>query len=214
MPPPVVLVHGFGSSFDHGWRATGWVDVLRDEGREPLGGDLAGHGAAGGPADPESYRGFEQAVLGWWPDDSTADAVGFSLGGQVVLRLAAECPDRFRRLVVLGVGDAVLRPPEDRERPDQMNDTVFERLIDATRNDASALRALLASRPRLLDPDLLRQVRHEVLVVIGSEDFTGPANELAASLPSARSVVVPGLDHFGLPGDQRAMEACLEFLSG
>jgi pimeloyl-ACP methyl ester carboxylesterase len=44
---PVLLVHGLASSFEHNWRATGWVDILADEGRTALGMDLPGHG--GGP---------------------------------------------------------------------------------------------------------------------------------------------------------------------
>ena len=31
---PVLLIHGVGSSFEHNWRATGWVDLLEDEGGE------------------------------------------------------------------------------------------------------------------------------------------------------------------------------------
>ena len=33
---PVILVHGLASSFEHGWRETGWVDLLRDGGREVI----------------------------------------------------------------------------------------------------------------------------------------------------------------------------------
>ena len=29
---PVVLVHGFASSFERNWQETGWTDLLRDEG--------------------------------------------------------------------------------------------------------------------------------------------------------------------------------------
>ena len=28
----LILLHGFGSSFDHNWQQTGWVDILADFG--------------------------------------------------------------------------------------------------------------------------------------------------------------------------------------
>jgi pimeloyl-ACP methyl ester carboxylesterase len=215
--PPVVLVHGFASSFDHGWQATGWADVLADEGREVLGADLPGHGAAQRPTEPAAYHGFERAALDWWPPDTATDAVGFSLGGQVLLRLAAEHPHRFRRLVVLGVGGSVLAPDRDTAGPDtpadEMIDMVFGRLIEAARNEPAALRALLASRPTLVTEDVLRRVRLPVLLVIGSADFTGSADRLAELLPDATLTVVPGADHFGLPFDYRTIEAALRFLA-
>ena len=45
MAVPVVLVHGFGTSFDLTWMSNGWVDLLGDEGRQVVGVDLLGHGA-------------------------------------------------------------------------------------------------------------------------------------------------------------------------
>ena len=30
---PVVLVHGLGSSAEHGWRPAGWIDLIADAGR-------------------------------------------------------------------------------------------------------------------------------------------------------------------------------------
>src|SRR5439155_19265427 len=53
---PVVLVHGFGSSFEHGWREPGWADILADGGREVIGVDLLGHGESSKPLDPAAYR--------------------------------------------------------------------------------------------------------------------------------------------------------------
>ena len=43
---PVVLVHGLGSSSEHGWRASGWIDLLRDAGRRAVPIDILGHGPA------------------------------------------------------------------------------------------------------------------------------------------------------------------------
>ena len=55
---PVVLVHGFASSFERNWREPGWVDLLEEEGRSVIGVDLLGHGQAAKPADPAAYAGY------------------------------------------------------------------------------------------------------------------------------------------------------------
>src|SRR5215218_8867716 len=41
---PVVLVHGWGGSFEATWRAPGWEALLEDAGRRVIGVDLLGHG--------------------------------------------------------------------------------------------------------------------------------------------------------------------------
>src|SRR5215207_954539 len=105
---PVALVHGLGSSFEHGWRSAGWIDLLADAQREVIAVDILGHGKADAPHDPFAYAHLEQSVAAALPDE-TIDAIGFSLGSMMLLRLAAARPERFGRLVVIGVGDNVFR---------------------------------------------------------------------------------------------------------
>ena len=90
---PVALVHGLGSSFEHGWRSTGWTDLLADSGRDVVAVDILGHGTAERPYDPTAYRHLETSVGAALPD-GVVDAIGFSLGAQLLLRLAASDPDR------------------------------------------------------------------------------------------------------------------------
>src|SRR5579875_3106457 len=71
---PVLMVHGFASSFERNWREPGWVDVLV-------------HGAAPTPAEPEAYADLHRCVSDVLPTDTQVDAVGFSLGGQLLLRV-------------------------------------------------------------------------------------------------------------------------------
>ena len=112
---PVLLVHGFASSFERNWREPGWVDLLQDEGRQVIGVDLLGHGRADKPHDPAAYSTLEQDVAGALPADGAVDAIGFSLGAQLLLRVAAVDPGRFRRLVVGGVGENVFRAGPSRD---------------------------------------------------------------------------------------------------
>ena len=109
MPAPVLLVHGFASSFDRNWREPGWVDLLVDAGREVISTDLLGHGSAPKPHDPASYVRLESDLAALLPPGTPVDAVGFSLGARLLLSVAATRPESFGRLVVGGVGDSVLR---------------------------------------------------------------------------------------------------------
>ena len=107
---PVVLVHGLGSSFEHGWRPAGWIDLLSDAGRKVVPVDILGHGTADAPHDPEAYAHLERSVIAALPDEPV-DAIGFSMGAQLLLRAASQQPERFGRLVAIGVGTNVF---EDR----------------------------------------------------------------------------------------------------
>ena len=75
----VLLVHGFGSSFEHGWRTAGWIDLLADVGRTVVPVDILGHGTADVPHDPAAYSHLEQSVVDALPDEPV-DVIGFSLG--------------------------------------------------------------------------------------------------------------------------------------
>ena len=59
----MLLVHGFASSFALNWERNGWVDLLRDAGREVIAVDLLGHGTAPKPYDPSAYEFLEERVL-------------------------------------------------------------------------------------------------------------------------------------------------------
>ena len=50
---PIVLVHGWGGSFQTTWRQSGFTELLADAGREVIGVDLLGHGDAPKPHEPE-----------------------------------------------------------------------------------------------------------------------------------------------------------------
>jgi len=220
---PVVLVHGFASSFERNWREPGWVDLLRDEGREVIGVDLPGHGQAAKPAEPAAYAALEDSVLAVMPGTGPADAVGFSLGAQVLLRAAAARPGRFRRVVLGGIGDGVFAPadPEPAARaietgqaapPGQPTAAALAHFATAPGNDRAALAACLRRPHVALTEADLAAVAMPVLVVLGERDFAGPADRLIAALPDARLVTLPRTDHFATPKDFRFVQAALDFI--
>src|ERR1700733_9488212 len=120
----LVLLHGFGSSFDHNWRQTGWVDILADFGVTVPAIDLPGHGSSSPLTDPADYADVDEQVRRALPADGLIAGVGFSAGADLLLRLAVAEPERFDRIVLLGLGDnvfesggpsALVSPPGSRE---------------------------------------------------------------------------------------------------
>ncbi|HTX27226.1 MAG TPA: alpha/beta fold hydrolase [Streptosporangiaceae bacterium] len=101
---PVLLVHGFASSAEHNWRQPGWLDLLAEAGRDTVAVDLLGHGHAPRPTSPADYSSVEDRVAAEISGYEQVDAVGFSAGAQILLRLAAARPEQFRRLALLGIG--------------------------------------------------------------------------------------------------------------
>jgi pimeloyl-ACP methyl ester carboxylesterase len=219
---PVVLLHGFATSSARTWGENGWLDLLADAGRPAVPIDLLGHGAAERPHDPAAYTDLEGWVAERLPaGGGPVDAVGFSLGARLLLGVAAAQPDRFRRIVTLGVGrnlfeasdsDVILRALErggDAENPAA---AYFARLANHPDADREALIACLRTPPRLLTAEDCARITAPVLVVIGARDFAGPGEPLAEALPDARLVVLPGADHFSTPKDFGAIDATLRFL--
>jgi pimeloyl-ACP methyl ester carboxylesterase len=219
--PSVVLVHGLASSFDHGWREPGWVDLLTDGGRDVIPFDLPGHGRSDRPATDDPADALRDALPA---DGSPVDAVGFSAGAQTLLRLAGSGdPDdaaRFSRLVLVGVGENVFRQDDfsflaDAYEAGDAADPrwkVFVNLATTAGNDPRAMAAYLRQPKTRITDDVLAAVKVPTHVIIGDKDFAGPADTLVAKLPDATLTVLPGIDHFQAPRDFRCIDAALRFL--
>jgi pimeloyl-ACP methyl ester carboxylesterase len=221
--PPVALVHGFASSFAHGWEHNGWTDLLADAGRKVLRVDLPGHGESPPTTDPAAFADVQGTLADVIAPHAPVDAVGFSTGARLLLGLAAEDPGRLRKLVVIGVGDNLFRA-EDREPLARALDSgedvaaedigvqLFVRLARTARNDPQALAAFLRRPDRPLTGDDLARVACPVLVVIGDRDFSGPADRLVGALPEAELVTLRNVDHFAAPRDFNCINRSLGFI--
>jgi pimeloyl-ACP methyl ester carboxylesterase len=218
-----VLLHGLASSFDHNWREAGWVDLLGEGGHEVLELDLPGHGKGPHETDPAAYADVAALVADRIPDVGELDGVGFSLGGQTLLHIAARWPDRFRRIAILGLGDGILIPsgrsPDalaeaitGENEPAEHTARLFRRLVRTAGNDPAAIATFVRRPPQPLDLDLLGRITCPVLFVVGENDFTGAPDKLAAAVPQARQVVLSNTDHFGLTMDYRCVNEVLDFL--
>jgi len=217
---PVLLVHGLASSFEHNWKVPGWVDLLEAEGREMIGVDLPGHGPH--PADPATTDPIDviaDAISGY----DQVDAVGFSMGAQLLLRLAGREPQRFAKLITIGVGNGVVDPDAgsgiraDRFLDETSEDAVsqlFLRMLKSAGNDAASVRGFLDyGRQHPGGRAQVERIACPTLVLIGDKDFAAPADKLAAAIPGAALVTLRGVDHFSAVNDFACLDAALRFLA-
>ncbi len=220
-PRAVILLHGFGSSFDHNWRQTGWVDILADFGVTVPAIDLPGHGSSLPLTDPAGYTDVDEEIRRALPAEGLIAAVGFSAGAELLLRLALAEPERFDRIVLLGLGDnvfesgdpaALVAALEGSEEPEDVQARLFRRLAQSAGNDPRALSAFLRRPRRPVTDEELSGLQCPILVVLGDRDMVGSADRLMAALPSASLVTLAGVDHFATPSDFGAIDATIKFL--
>jgi len=221
--PPIVLVHGLGSSFDNNWRLTGWADILAAEGREVVGFDLPGHGAAPRrDATSESpvtllaarLREFGQPV----------DLVGFSAGARLSLATVGEHPDLIRRAVVMGIGDSMVQPLDDShlaladaiEHDGGENASAMTRMlrqiITKSGNNHADVAAYVRFQHEPPNLALVAEADVPVLVVLGEDDGVAPADRIMATLRDGRLLMLPRTDHYATVTSFAAQDAVLSFL--
>lgn len=228
-----MLLHGFAGSTQRTWAEAGWLDLIRDTGRPVLGIDLLGHGTSDHPSDPVAYDALESTVLAELPSDPV-DVIAFSAGGRIALHLAAAHPQRFNRLVVAGLGENVFREEaaaRDAAEGRPAGNDVLADALAAGETDGHPFMRWLAreSAEADLDHDVLvaflrrpnppplgaaelALVQAPVLLVMGDQDWAGPAEPLAAALPDASVVGLRGVDHFATPRNMGFMDAAFDFL--
>ncbi len=218
----LILLHGFGSSFDHNWRQSGWVDILADFGVTVPVLDLPGHGSSPPLTDPADYADVDEVVRRALPAEGLIAGVGFSAGAELLLRVAVAEPERFDRIALLGLGDnvfesgdpaALVSALESSEEPEDVRARLFRRLAQSAGNNPRALSAFLRRPRQTVTEEELSRLRCPVLVVLGERDWVGPADRLMAALPSASLVMLAGVDHFATPSDFGAIDATVKFLN-
>jgi len=219
---PVVLHHGLGADLEV-WRPQ--IDHLRPS-RRVLAFDMRGHGRS--PRAPE--YGVDSAVSDL--EDVTAGLprfwlVGHSFAGVVLTAFASRHPERLHGLVYVdALGDARDPPPEVREyfrthdaamTPDRLQEAYLEMLgpmakpatqrqvlQSVARMDLPAFAALRASMLEMAPPRHFNGPKFAI-------DAEGPDNpRMASRLPGIRRVVIPGVSHWLMLDDPRAVNAALD----
>lgn len=218
--PPLVLVHGLAM------QAKDWSPLLEHfQGRRVYALDLLGAGGSDRPADAEySVRAHTETVRRFMDALSLrqADVLGVSMGGWIALRLAAEHPERVRRLVL--VSSAGFDFPTDiregtfaprtladlrammalqSDRPAALPEFVLRDLLRELQKQDRVVRATTRSiltRRDVMEGRLSR-VRMPVLLVSGTSDRIVPFDvsaRMKAAMPHATLVALPGCGHIAV----------------
>jgi pimeloyl-ACP methyl ester carboxylesterase len=227
---PIVLVHGFASNKEVNWVAPGWVTTLTRAGRRVIALDNRGHGDSSKLYDPAAYH---SAIMA---DDvraliehlglRRADVMGYSMGARITAFLALLHPDKVRSAVLGGLGihlvegvglpDTIADALEAPSLADVSDPTayLFRAFAEQTKADLRALAACLRGSRQTLSPAEVGRIAVPLLVAVGSEDpIAGSPQALAALIPGAKALTIPGRDHMLAVGDKVFRSAVLEFLS-
>jgi pimeloyl-ACP methyl ester carboxylesterase len=223
MPNPVVLLHGFTGSVRSTWKPTGLIELLADFGRQAIAIDLPGHGQAELKThDPADYAELEAKLLATLPE-GPLDGVGFSAGARILLSMASMEPDRWGKLVVAGVGNNLFERDADsgsriaeaiagEAAEDDTFAQTFARYASEPGQDGAALAAFMQRKHATLGVEELAKISAPTAVVLGTEDFAGPADPLLEALPDAQLFALRGVDHFATPKDFGFIDAVLGWL--
>jgi pimeloyl-ACP methyl ester carboxylesterase len=226
---PLILLHGYMGTGAH-MLEYGSADRIASQGHCVVLPDLRGHGESAKPHDPAAYPPDVLANdvlalvehLGF--GEGEYDLGGYSLGARIVVRALARGA-KPGRAIVAGQGLAKVAGPQG----DGVNRRVLTALVDGAELEPDSREARMAqwistsgSDPQallyLLDSfvptpeDALRRITVPTLVAIGDQDERSDADELAALLPDARFVRVPG-DHVGAFTAPELAAEIIEFLS-
>jgi pimeloyl-ACP methyl ester carboxylesterase len=215
----VLLVHGLDRSARLDWVEPGWPQALAVAGRGTIAVDLPGHGSCP-VARPVavSVSAIVAALLATIEatGEEQIDVVGYSLGARLVWPLAAT--GRVRRLVLGGLNPndpmagldvgllaAVVRGEAESSQPKLAR--LAGRIARAA-DPESMLRLVEALSTHLFDP-AVDVPTVPTLLIAGADDR--PLDQLAATLPAAAHVVVPG-NHVGALLSPEFRAAVLDFI--
>ena len=206
---PTLMLHGFLASAELNWFAPGIAAAVAAAGRQVIAPDLRGHGNSAAPVDPAAWTSdvlaADQEALIAHLGLTEYDLVGYSLGARTAVRLVTRGA-RPARLVLGGMGDSGLMAAgaraamfEDSIRhgeaaQDPRAGRRVQAMLAAGGLVPEAMLGVLASFVATSEAQL-RAIDTPTLVVCGArDDDNGSAEGLAALLPNARAVRIPG-DH-------------------
>ena len=226
---PVVLVHGFASTKEVNWVHPGWVTTLNRAGRRVIALDNRGHGKSSKLYEPEDYHTVKMAedvrALLDHLKIARADVMGYSMGARITAYLALDYPERVRSAILGGLGirlvDGVGLPQsvaDALEAPSLADVTdptgrTFRAFAEQTRSDLKALAACIRGSRQTLSQDEARDIHVPLLIAVGTKDtVAGSAQELAALVPGAQALDIPGRDHMLAVGDRVFKDGAVQFL--
>jgi non-heme chloroperoxidase len=90
----------------------------------------------------------------------------------------------------------------------------FRAFADQTKSDRKALAACIRGSRQVLSREQAAMIVMPTLVAVGTTDtVAGSAQELAALIPGAKALDIPGRDHMLAVGDKVFKAAVVDFLN-
>jgi pimeloyl-ACP methyl ester carboxylesterase len=227
---PILLIHGFASNHRMNWVGPRWVETFTGAGRRVIAFDNRGHGQSQKFYAPADYRldlmTRDAANLLAHLGIERADVMGYSMGARIASFLALAEPLLLRSLVLGGLGDRLVRDgglpdaiAEALEAPslDSLTDPtqrLFRGFAEQTKSDPAALAACVRGSHRSLALEEAALINQPTLVAVGERDtLAGDPSKLAALLPRAEALMIPGRDHNLAVGDKAFKAGVLDFLA-
>lgn len=226
---PIVLIHGFASNHAVNWVNTMWTKTLTHAGRRVILLDNRGHGASETPYDPSAFHSATMARDALNLMDhlgvARADVMGYSMGARITAHLALMAPERVRSALLgglgihlvegvglpLGIADA-MEAPSLADLGDPMQ-RMFRAFAEQTKSDLKALAACIRGSRQTLTREEVASLAMPVLVSVGTkDDVAGSGPALAALIPGAQALEIPGRDHNLAVGDKVHKAGVLAFL--
>lgn len=227
--PPLLLIHGFGSSGKVNWVDTGWVETLTKAGYQAITIDNRGHGGSRKLYDARLYFAHDMAMdakrLLEYLGIEQAPILGYSMGARIAAYLALQHPERVKCAVWGGMGMNLISGLADSEEiisaltADSLADVrgktgrQFRIFAEHTGADKAALAACMVSSREPMPEAEVRRIDVPVLVAVGADDeMAGSPTPLAELLPRGEAFTIERRDHMRATGDPQFKQATLEFL--
>ncbi|HEY9217987.1 MAG TPA: alpha/beta hydrolase [Phenylobacterium sp.] len=232
----VVLLHGFASNRNEGWRRTGWYGAFERRRMRCVALDQRGHGESAKLYEPQAYTREKLAgdliALLDHLELPRVDLFGYSMGTRTAMQAAIDAPDRLSNLILGGIGERLFETRTAAPEPGGMSmaqamlaedpETItpamlrsFRHFADEQGEDRRALAAFTEAKNPPLDRAALEALPVPVLVVAGQRDQgAGDPEGLAAVFPDGRGKTIPGCDHFSAIPHALTKAAVFDFLDG
>ena len=227
---PIVLVHGFASNKEVNWVHPGWVAALTllvgARSRSTTAGMARRASSTTLPAITAPPWRKMSALCSIILKIERADVMGYSMGARITAFLAVNQPARMRSAILGGLGirlvegvglpESIAEALEAPSQSDVQDPTgrLFRIFAEQTKSDLRALAACIRGSRQTLSRAEVAGIRMPVLVAVGTTDqVAGNAHELAALIPGARALDIPGRDHMLAVGDKVYKAGVIDFLN-
>ncbi|NRA86983.1 MAG: alpha/beta hydrolase [Rhizobiales bacterium] len=227
--PPILLIHGFGSTHINNWVQPGWVEFLLNAGYFVVMFDNRGHGMSQKLYDSADYDVHKMA------DDAhnlmvhlnikKYNVLGYSMGARISAFVAMQNPASVKRVILGGLGYNIIDGTPGVQQianglfANTLEDVkdklgrMFRIFADHTGSDRKALAACILSPRRVMLEAEVKSIKQPVLVAIGTvDDVAGDGPMLTNLLSDATFLSIPKRDHMRATGDKVFKNGVAEFL--